>query len=83
MNLPFAQRRFCTTEGLENVIPLSVFRSEDFSKNYPVQIIDSSMKGLCACAVVVIDAQGKISYTELVKEISNEPDYEAVLKALN
>lgn len=82
MDLPFAQRRFCTTEGLDNVIPLSVFRSENFVSNYPLQIIDGPMKGLCARAVIIIDEQGKIAYTELVKEISQEPDYEAALKAL-
>lgn len=82
MDLPFAQRRFCTTEGLDNVIPLSVFRSEDFGKNYPILIADGPMKDLCARAVIIIDEQGKISYTELVKEISEEPDYEAALKAL-
>lgn len=82
MDLPFAQRRFCTTEGLDNVIPLSVFRSENFRKNYPIQIADGPMKELCARAVIVIDEQGKILHTELVKEISEEPNYEAALRAL-
>lgn len=82
MDLPFAQNRFCTTEGLDQVIPVSVFRSENFSKNYHLQIIDGPMKGLCARAVIVIDEQGKISYTELVQEISQEPNYEAALQAL-
>lgn len=82
MDLPFAQRRFCTTEGLNNVLPISIFRSDSFKKNYPILIKEGPMKDLCARAVIVIDANGKIIYTELVKEISEEPNYDAILKIL-
>lgn len=82
MDLPFAQTRFCTTEGITNVIPLSAFRSQDFTKNYGLQIADGAMKGLLARAVIVIDEKGVVRYTQLVKEISQEPDYEAALKCV-
>lgn len=82
MDLPFAQSRFCSTEGLDNVVPLSVFRSRDFVTNYGLQLADGPLKGLMARAVIVADENGKICYTQLVKNISHEPDYEAALKAV-
>lgn len=82
MDLPFAQSRFCSTEGLDNVIPLSVFRSRDFVTNYGLQLADGPLEGLMARAVIVVDENGKVCYTQLVKNISNEPDYEAALKAV-
>ena len=82
MDLPFAQSRFCTTEGLENVVPLSLFRSYDFVEGYGLRLADGPLEGLMARAVVVIGENGKVRYTQLVKVISDEPDYEAALKAL-
>lgn len=83
MDLPFAQSRFCSTEGLNNVVPLSVFRSHDFLKEYGLQLADGPLKGLMARAVIVIDETGKVRYTQLVSNISNEPDYDAALQAAN
>lgn len=82
MDLPFAQSRFCSTEGLNNVIPLSVFRSHDFMTHYGLQLADGPLEGLMARAVIVVDENGKVCYTQLVKNISHEPDYEAALKAV-
>ena len=84
MDLPFAQGRFCTTEGIENLIPVSLFRSIDFKVSYGLILADGPLKGLTARAVIVLDEDGKILYEELVPEITNEPDYEkalAVVKA--
>ena len=83
MDLPFAQSRFCSTEGLNNVVPLSIFRSHDFLKEYGLQLADGPLKGLMARAVIVIDETGKVCYTQLVSNISNEPDYDAALRAAN
>ena len=74
---------FCTTEGIENVIPLSDFRSpSDFDTKYGVLIADGPLCGLLARSVVVINPEGKIVYTELVPEITQEPDYESALAAI-
>lgn len=81
-DLPFAQKRFCGSEGLENVINLSDFRDGSFGNNYGLTLTDSALKGLHARAIVVVDENGVISHTELVSEIANEPNYEAALKAL-
>lgn len=81
-DLPFAQQRFCTTEGINNVMALSDFRYPDFGENYGVLMDDGPLYGLLARAVVIIDPEGKIIYTELVPEIGTEPNYEAVLKVL-
>lgn len=83
MDLPFAQSRFCTTEGLENVVPLSLFRSRDFVEGYGLRLAGGPLEGLMARAVVVIGEDGKVRYTQLVKVISDEPDYEAALKAVS
>lgn len=82
MDLPFAQSRFCSIEGLENVIPLSLFRSHGFFDKYGLQLVDGPLQGLAARAVIVVDEQGKVIYTQLVEDISHEPDYDAALKAL-
>lgn len=82
MDLPFAQSRFCTTEGLENVIPVSLFRNDEFAKGYGLRLADGPLRGLMSRAVVVLDTEGKVIYTELVKNVSEEPDYEAALKVL-
>lgn len=81
-DLPFAQGRFCTTEGLENVSALSMMRTRKFAKDYGVLLTEGPLRGLCARAVVVIDSTGKVVYSELVPEIAQEPDYEAAINAL-
>ena len=81
-DLPFAQSRFCTTEGIENLIAASAFRTPEFAKEYGVEMVDGPLAGLLARAVVIIDETGRIIYTELVPEITHEPDYEAALKIL-
>lgn len=82
MDLPFAMSRFCTTEGLKNVVPASAFRSGEFGSDYGVAIADGPLRGLLARAVVVINKEGKVAYAQLVDEITNEPDYEHALAAL-
>lgn len=81
-DLPFAQGRFCSTEELENVVPLSMMKSKQFAKDYGVLITDGPLEGLAARAIVIVDEDGKVTYTQLVKEIADEPDYEAALNAL-
>jgi len=81
-DLPFAQKRFCGAEGLDNVVPASAFRSPEFGKTYGVTLTDGPMKGLLARAVVVLDGAGKVIHTELVPEIAQEPDYNAALAVL-
>ncbi len=76
-DLPFAQGRFCTTEGIDKVIPLSVFRDSTFEDKYGLLLLDGPLKGLLTRCVIVIDEEGKIIYTELVPEITSEPKYEA------
>ncbi|MBW6515299.1 MAG: thiol peroxidase [Candidatus Cloacimonetes bacterium] len=78
-DLPFALQRHCAAEGLNNIIPLSAFRAPDFGKEYGLLITSGPMKGLLSRAVIGIDKEGKIIYTQLVPEIGNEPDYEKVL----
>lgn len=82
-DLPFAQSRFCGAEGIENVATLSTFRdTAKFAKDYGVQIVDSSLAGLTARAVVVLDEHNKVLHSELVSEIADEPDYAAALAVL-
>ncbi|MFA6179967.1 MAG: thiol peroxidase [Candidatus Methylopumilus sp.] len=82
-DLPFAQSRFCGAEGLENVVTLSTFRNTaKFSESYGVQIKDSSLAGLTARAVVVLDENNKVLHCELVGEIAEEPNYDAALAVL-
>jgi len=81
-DLPFAAGRFCTTEGITNVISLSGFRNRDFGKSYGVDIIDGLFEGLYARSILVIDEKGKVVYTQLVQEIATEPDYDSALAAL-
>jgi thiol peroxidase len=81
-DLPFAMSRFCTTEGLNNVVTLSTFRGNAFHKNYGVDITDSVLRGLTTRAVVVLDEQNKVLHSELVREIKEEPNYDAALKVL-
>lgn len=81
-DLPFAFKRFCGTNELNNVTPLSVFRQPDFGLNYGVTIMDGPLRGLLSRAVIVIDQKGKVKYTQQVAEIANEPNYDHVLAAL-
>ena len=81
-DLPFAQARFCGAEGLDKVITVSAFRCDCFEKGYGLLMTDGPLKGLLARAVVVVDENGKIIYEELVPEITQEPNYEAVIAAL-
>jgi thiol peroxidase len=80
-DLPFAQKRFCGAEGIENVTTASAFR-DSFGDDYGVSITDGPMAGLLARAVVVIGADGNVAYTELVPEIAQEPNYDAALAAV-
>jgi thiol peroxidase len=81
-DLPFAHSRFCTTEGLKDVVPVSEFRDNAFSDAYKVRIIDGPLAGLHSRAVVVINEDGNIAYTEQVPEIAQEPDYDSAVKSL-
>lgn len=81
-DLPFAQARFCGAEGLENVIMLSTLRNDQFKEDYGVAIVEGAMAGLAARAVIVLDENDKVIYSQLVDEISNEPDYDAALETL-
>ncbi len=81
-DLPFAQKRFCGADGLENVIALSTMRSPEFGGNFGVLIEDGPLAGLCARAVLVLDENDTVVHAELVPEIGHEPDYDAALKAL-
>lgn len=80
-DLPFAAARFCGAEGIENVTTGSTFRST-FGQDYGTTMADGPLAGLNARAVVVIDAEGKVAYTQLVDEITSEPDYDAAIAAL-
>jgi thiol peroxidase len=81
-DLPFAQGRFCSAEGIENVVPLSLMRTRGFAKDYGVLLTDGPLAGITTRAIVVIDADDKVVYTELVAEIADEPDYDAAFAAL-
>ncbi|MEI7787792.1 MAG: thiol peroxidase [Chlorobiaceae bacterium] len=81
-DLPFAHSRFCETEGLKNVVSLSVFRSPEFGRDFGVTMTTGPLKGLLSRAIIVIDADGIVSYTQQVTEIVQEPDYTAALQAL-
>jgi thiol peroxidase len=81
-DLPFAMKRFCAAEGADNVIPLAMMRSRNFAKDYGVLIEDGPLAGITARAVVVLDGQDRVRYTQLVPEIGDEPDYAAALAAL-
>jgi thiol peroxidase len=81
-DLPFAQKRFCGTEGLDNVLSLSDFRDPGFAVDYGVSITDGPLKALTARAVVVLDENNNVLHSELVSEIGQEPNYEAALAVL-
>lgn len=81
-DLPFAQKRVCGLENIKNAITLSLIRSKDFAKDYGILIQDGPLAGICARAVVVLDEQDHVLYTELVPEITQEPNYEKALAVL-
>ncbi|MDA3955646.1 thiol peroxidase [Oceanispirochaeta sp.] len=79
-DLPFAAGRFCTTEGLKDVYTASVFRDDNFGKDYGVLFTDGPLKGLLSRAVIVVNPDGVVTYTQQVPEIVDEPDYESALQ---
>lgn len=81
-DLPFAQKRFCGAEGIENVACLSDFESGDFGKLFGLHLTDGPLAGLHARAVIVLDENGVVKHTELVPDIKDEPNYDAALSAL-
>lgn len=82
-DLPFALKRYCDAEGIDNLDNLTNFRDGgDFGKSYGVEITDGAFKGLNARAIVVIDEDGTVKYTELVPEVGQEPNYEKALAAI-
>ncbi len=80
-DLPFAHARFCSAEGIENVLSLSAFRDPDFAKRYGLEMTNTKLAGLMGRAVIVAGADGTVTYTELVPDIGQEPDYEKALAA--
>ncbi len=81
-DLPFAQKRFCGAEGLENVVNLSDFKDGSFGKNYGLEIVEGPLAGLHSRVVIIVDENGVVKYAEQVAEIANEPNYDAALAAL-
>lgn len=81
-DLPFAQGRFCAAEGIDNVVVLSEYKDQSFSENYPLKIEGKPLEGLFSRAVIVLDEQGKVTYTEQVPEVTEEPDYASALAVL-
>lgn len=81
-DLPFAMGRFCTAEGIQNVVPLSLMRGRQFLNNYGVEITSGALAGVAARGVVVLDENNKVLHSELVAEIKTEPNYDAALAAL-
>jgi thiol peroxidase len=77
-DLPFAAQRFCSAEGLDDLVPASCFRNPAFGETYGVAMVDGPLRGLLARSVVVVDEQGVVIHTELVPDIGQEPDYDAV-----
>lgn len=81
-DLPFAFKRFCGAEGIDNLVCLSDFATGDFGRDYGLTMADTALKGLHSRAVVVLDEAGKVIYTEQVPDIAQEPNYEAALAVL-
>jgi thiol peroxidase len=81
-DLPFAHKQFCAAEGIEHVIGASTYKSNSFSENYKVELLSGSFEKLFSRAVVVVNEQGVITYTEQVEAIGKEPDYDAAIAAL-
>jgi thiol peroxidase len=81
-DLPFAHKRFCESEGIANVVTLSGYRDVEFGKSYGVDVLNGIFGGLYARSIVIVDETGKVTYTQQVIEMANEPDYDEVLAAL-
>jgi thiol peroxidase len=81
-DLPFAQKRFCGAEGIDNVMTVSDFGKGSFGKEYGLEIVDGPFQYLHARAIVVLDENGVVRHTELVQEVANEPNYDAAISAL-
>jgi thiol peroxidase len=81
-DLPFAQKRFCETSSLKSIVTLSTFRSNSFGEDYGVKILSGPLAGLMSRAVLVLDDRDKVVYTELVPEVTSEPDYDAAMKVV-
>ena len=81
-DLPFAMKRFCGAEGLDNVVSLSAMRNRDFGKDYGIGIVDGPLAGVFGRAIVILDENGNVTYTQLVPEIKEEPNYDAALAAV-
>ena len=81
-DLPFAQKRFCTTEGIDGIVPLSLMRSKHFAKDYGMLITSGPLEGVLARAIVCLDEHNQVVHTQLVPEIAEEPDYDAALNAI-
>jgi thiol peroxidase len=82
-DLPFAASRFCSASKLENIVSLSCYRYPEFGRLYGVTILDGAFKGLLARAVLLLDQNNRVMYAQLVREIANEPDYEAIRAAIH
>ena len=82
-DLPFAMKRFCTAESLNNVVPVSMMRTRSFAKDYGVLLVDGPLSGITTRAVVTISKDNKILHSELVSEIANEPNYQAALDSIS
>lgn len=82
MDLPFAAKRFCAIEGIDNVVMASAFRSPHFGTDYGVKILNGPLTGLLARAIVIIDSNGYVIYSQLVREITQEPNYDAAIAVL-
>ncbi|MFN3755579.1 MAG: thiol peroxidase [Flavobacterium sp.] len=82
-DLPFAQKRFCGAEGLENVVSLSDFKAGQFGADYGLNMTDGALAGLHSRVIVVVDENGKVVYTEQVPEIAQEPNYDVALASLS
>lgn len=82
-DLPFAQKRFCETEKIDSVVTLSQLRNREFGRRYGIEQADGPMAGLLGRAVVVVDGNNTVRYTQLVPEIAQEPDYDDVLQAVS
>lgn len=81
-DLPFAMKRFCETDGIKNVVPLSTMRGREFMRNYGVEMLDGPLAGLTARAVLVLDENNRVLHAELVTDIGSEPNYDAAIAAL-
>lgn len=82
LDLPFALSRFCGAEGINKVVTGSLFRDLDFGQHYGVEMLDGPLAGLMARSIVVVDQEGKVIHTELVEDITHEPNYDAVMAVL-